>query len=127
MSICEKQLEEIADFSPSSSYCVNVRAAHSAGINGDVNVMIFEGLKFELDTPTLLLALPLDCERRGFTNLFLGKSAPVLRVGDGKRCGSLWIRHCDDILEIVDVRWEEVESKCSFVGGNLIRGNSFSG
>jgi len=36
------------DFTPTSSYGVDIRSAHTTGINGNVDVVVFEGLEFEL-------------------------------------------------------------------------------
>jgi hypothetical protein len=37
------------DFTPAASDSVDIATANSAGVDGDVNVMIFEWLEFELE------------------------------------------------------------------------------
>lgn len=36
------------DFSPAASDCVDVGTADTAGVDGDIDVMVFEGLELEL-------------------------------------------------------------------------------
>jgi hypothetical protein len=75
--------------SPSSSDGVDVGSADTAGINGNVDIMLLELLERKLNSD--------QCGSQKnkwlLSHLLAGKGRPVLNVGNGKRVGCVWVTH----------------------------------
>jgi hypothetical protein len=68
---------------------VNVRAADAASVDSDIDIIVFEGLEFELYRRQW-------CSSEwqlSQTDFFFTESRPVFRISNGKASRGFWIRH----------------------------------
>jgi hypothetical protein len=75
---------------PAAGNSVDVGGADTAGIDGDINIVLFELLEGKL-RKILEAATVQNIDQ---THIFACELAPLLDVSDGKRVGSVWVTHC---------------------------------